>query len=116
MRDGFKFNVLVVDDIDFNRELLKAMIERMGHCCHTAEEGKEAMKKVYEKKDFYDVIITDINMPGMSGEELALLIKGHKIHAQLVASTGDSFYKNSVFDSFLYKPFDRDSLISVFRS
>ena len=74
LQDGFtranpsKIHALVVDDIKFNRELLKMLLEAEGVVVHTVDNGLEAVKAYEEKPgDFYDLILTDLQMPIMDG-------------------------------------------------
>ena len=65
--------VLWVEDDAGIRESSCMIVEALGHKCDTACSGKEALE--YLKNYNYDVVITDIGMPEMSGWQLALLIK-----------------------------------------
>jgi CheY-like chemotaxis protein/predicted Ser/Thr protein kinase len=59
--------VLVVDDIEENRGVLKRRLEREGHIVVTAENGKRALDLV--AKDSFDVVLLDVMMPEMDGYE-----------------------------------------------
>lgn len=60
--------ILVVDDAKSMRMIVKAILELKGYILDEAADGLEAYEKVKLKQ--YDVIITDIHMPGMDGLEL----------------------------------------------
>ena len=64
-RSEAKLNVLVVDDNDCIREVLKTLIPLKGHRCESAVNGVEALEKVAQTH--FDVVITDVQMPGMDG-------------------------------------------------
>ena len=66
-------SVLVADDIEANRELLKAILKRQGYLIYTADNGAQAVA-AYEKFR-PDIILLDIMMPLMDGYEAARLIK-----------------------------------------
>ena len=68
-----KINVLVVEDSITNREVLCDMLEGMGHKVSGAVNGLEALGQV--KKQIFDIIFMDINMPMMSGIEAAQKIR-----------------------------------------
>jgi len=68
-----KINVLVVEDSITNREVLCDMLEGMGHKVSGAVNGLEALGQI--KKQIFDIIFMDINMPMMSGIEAAQKIR-----------------------------------------
>lgn len=66
-------NVLIVDDHRANRLLLTEQLTFLGHAVSSAENGREALS-AWEEGAF-DLVITDCNMPVMSGYELAMKIR-----------------------------------------
>lgn len=60
-------DILVVDDDDVIRETLCELLEA-NHLCQTADTAEEALAKLEAQR--FDVVITDISMPGLSGKEL----------------------------------------------
>lgn len=59
----------------------------------------------------YDLVITDMNMPGISGQEVAMLVKNINPNAKIILSTGtdithESDSKLKLFDSLIDKPFE----------
>ena len=60
-------HILIVDDEEVLRDLLSQILEGMGHTCDQAANGEEGVQQVTETE--YDLIITDIRMPGMNGIE-----------------------------------------------
>ena len=58
-------HILIVDDEEFLRDLLSQILETEGHTCDQAVHGEDGCEKVYATD--YDLIITDIRMPGMNG-------------------------------------------------
>lgn len=65
-------SVLVVDDEPKVLRITKLSLEKAGYRVVTAENGEEALGKLREAP--YDVLVTDINMPRMTGEELCQAI------------------------------------------
>jgi heterodisulfide reductase subunit A2 len=63
-----RFRILVVDDELILRESLKAWLEETGYTVTTAASGTEALEQL--DADHYDLMLTDIKMPGLSGVEL----------------------------------------------
>jgi PAS domain S-box-containing protein len=65
--------VLVVDDLEANRELIRAVLEAAGHEVEEAAGGAEAVKAVIQGG--FDVIFMDLQMPGMDGFAAARAIR-----------------------------------------
>src|SRR5262245_32251409 len=65
--------ILVVDDEESIREFFEIMLKREGYEVVTASNGREALEKL--KKAKVDLILSDIQMPEMSGLELLAAVK-----------------------------------------
>ena len=57
--------ILVVDDVEINRELLRATLEKQGHRVVMAEDGREAVDRFYQQA--FDIIFMDMQMPVLDG-------------------------------------------------
>lgn len=75
MKDLFKYKILLVDDRKENIFALSAVLKSAGYITESALSGSEALKLLL--KNEYGLIILDVQMPIMSGFELAELIKGN---------------------------------------
>jgi signal transduction histidine kinase/CheY-like chemotaxis protein len=81
-----RVRLLVVDDEDFVRELLREILEGK-HCdVHVAESGGEALSLFREHQ--FDGVFTDVGMPGMSGWELAREIRQLNPRIPIAVITG----------------------------
>ena len=78
--------VLVVDDDSDWREYLKVALEDLGYESHAAADGKEAIAEL--EHDHYSVVLLDLNMPGMRGEDVAEHIRDK--HPRVVFLTSAS--------------------------
>lgn len=67
--------ILIVDDFQNIRELLKNTLERKQYAIETAGNGQEALDILKEKAGDIDLVLTDFNMPVMNGNELLKAIK-----------------------------------------
>ena len=75
-RDISKAKILIVDDLEMNREILEEMIKDMGGEPLLAESGEEALEVI--GRQCPELILTDISMPGMNGYELCKILKRKK--------------------------------------
>ena len=66
--------VLIVDDVEANRDLLARHVRREGHAVAMAVDGAEALTML--RAEPFDVVFLDVMMPGMSGDEVLAVIKG----------------------------------------
>ena len=71
-KDG-KFVILIVDDDDNFREILRAKLEVEGFVIHEAVDGQDGLEKAKAIKP--DLVVLDIRMPKMSGVQSLLRIK-----------------------------------------
>ncbi|MDB2419311.1 ATP-binding protein, partial [Amylibacter sp.] len=106
-----KINVLVVEDSITNREVLCDMLEGMGHNVRSATNGLETLNQA--KKQLFDIIFMDINMPIMGGIEATQKIRsGGGLNSKtyiagLTAHGSDEFgveAKESGMDCYITKP------------
>jgi len=114
------YNALIVDDVPINLKVLGAMLKGFRLNIVQANSGADALSKLPDVKP--DLVLTDMWMPGMSGEELARNIRatmenGDKV--VIMAVTADVENQNnfdmSVFDGILLKPVTKTSLAFAFQ-
>lgn len=67
--------VLIVDDVEINREILNGIVSDMGYGTVLAENGVQALECVRERLP--DLVLTDISMPEMDGYELCSVLKAN---------------------------------------
>ncbi|SIT38281.1 Multi-sensor hybrid histidine kinase [Paraburkholderia ribeironis] len=79
------FRVLVVDDQLSNRELIAAQLATLGYEADMADNGGEALRRFKERD--YDVVMTDLSMPGMDGYALARCLRAQKETVPIIAIT-----------------------------
>lgn len=106
----FKFEeatVLIADDIDLNRNLIKEYLKETPLKLLEARDGQEAVD--IAKANNIDLILMDIKMPKKDGIEASSEIKSFKKELPIIAITASVVYEGDkeeyhVFDDFLYKP------------
>ncbi len=75
--------VLLVEDSAFFRRQVQRMLERFGMTVESAADGKEAYDILSNSAQGFDLVLSDIEMPNMTGIELALAIRKEKKYAHL---------------------------------
>lgn len=66
---------LVVDDTEDIRDLMSRMVVRLGHLADQAADGVEAVEALTQNT--YDIMLLDLTMPRMSGEEVVRWLREH---------------------------------------
>lgn len=107
-------HVLVVDDDPVVRRLTKRMVRSLGYEVMEAENGLDALDRFTETDDI-DLVLTDMKMPKMNGEELAEEIKRLKARMKIILISGanDSFRQVDENLFYMQKPYTRESLSRV---
>jgi CheY-like chemotaxis protein len=82
-----KINFLIVDDDVSVRSSLSYILAEFGHTVRSAADGFTALSEI--RTELPDIIITDLNMPGMSGFEFISLIRRRFPDIQMIAMTGE---------------------------
>jgi two-component system, sensor histidine kinase and response regulator len=94
--DFSKYTILAAEDMDFNREVLAKYLEKTHVTIDFAENGKIAVDKYKENPDKYNLILMDINMPEMNGDEATIQIRAfekenNRKQIPIIAMTADVF-------------------------
>ncbi|MCM2547425.1 ATP-binding protein [Burkholderia glumae] len=114
LEDGELPAVLVVDDNVWSRNLLAEHLRRLGVTAHVARGGTEALAML--RAHPIGIVMTDLDMPGMSGQALLATLRGADPHAIVIAvsaSVGDDDVEAGLragFDDYIGKPATFDVL------
>ena len=116
-KKGRKGNILIVEDEEDIRTLLSEILTSDGHTVRTASGGKKGIEVF--KKGSFDLILTDLGMPGMSGWEVAGTIKKLAPEVIIAVITGwgiqldkDELKQHGV-DMIVNKPFKVDQVLKL---
>jgi EAL domain-containing protein (putative c-di-GMP-specific phosphodiesterase class I)/FixJ family two-component response regulator len=110
--DGMR--VLLVDDDPALVRAYRSALQRFGMAVETAANGRDAIERV--KRARFDVVLSDISMPHMSGLELLEAVRAHDVDVPVILMTGepgvDSAMRAVEHGAFRYltKPVDLDKL------
>jgi adenylate cyclase len=113
--------VLVVDDLEQNIRLLEAVLGSNGYDVTAASSGPEALERVSE--DVPDIVLLDIQMPGMNGYEVCRRLRESPatqfLPVVMVTSSDQEVRINAIeagADDFIIKPFNKQELLARVRS
>ena len=101
-------DILVVDDDDVIRDTLCELLSS-DHQCREAHTAEEALKELEAQP--FDVVLTDISMPGLSGSDLLMLVRDlyPETRVIVVSGFGDQEHAQNLIDrgafDYLLKPF-----------
>ena len=118
--DNPKARVLLVDDEDFVRDAGSAMIRMLGYEADAVSSGQEAVERVRAGDAPYDIIVIDLSMPDMSGEECFRILRREAEGAKLLITSGYvvesrvALLREEGLDGVLQKPFTLDSIRTTF--
>src|SRR5947209_6772837 len=91
---GFKASVLVVDDDPDVLRGVCRLLRSQGYSVTSTNNGAEAAKFVHGRS--FDVIVSDIKMPGMDGIQLLREVREHDLHVPVVLVTGEPAVSTAV--------------------
>jgi diguanylate cyclase (GGDEF)-like protein len=110
-----KARILAVDDQLYFRVFLEDLLQKEGYEVCTASGGEEALH--LSERECFDVILTDLAMPGMDGRELVQRVKERAADQEIVVVTSVGDVKTAVeamklgATDYLLKPIDRSALL-----
>ncbi|MFO0904080.1 MAG: ATP-binding protein [Pirellulales bacterium] len=115
--------IVVVDDEDVSREVAARILRSRGHLVQTATNGAQALQLLTDAPQEFQLLVTDISMPSMSGPELTRAIRrqeassGRRLPILAVtanAMKGDAErYLAEGMDAYLAKPIRREEFIRL---
>ncbi len=113
---GNTCNVLVIDDEGMIRELLRQALSLVDFKVETADDAKMGMDKF--DRGFYDLVITDVRMPGVDGHSVVHHIRRSRRQTTPVIGLSGTpwLLQHGDFDDVLHKPFAIQNLIEKVRT
>lgn len=114
--------ILIVDDSEINREVAQHILQGQGASCVTCSTGAEALEHLQGSPISFDIVLMDVQMPQMDGNEATKRIRG-ELHLTLpiIALTAGALVSErerslkAGMNDFLTKPFEPAALIGIVR-
>ncbi len=105
--------ILVIDDEKVIINMIRQLLEMHGHDVDTADDGDEGILKF--DNDCFDLVITDICMPGIDGNIVAKHIRNSdKKYVPVIGMSGTPWvFDDNSFDTIFEKPFQLKALINT---
>lgn len=121
-----KKHFLVAEDNQMNQMIIEVILQKMGHELTIAQNGLEAVDLYKKNYMIYDMVLMDISMPLLNGEEATKQIidfekQNNLSHTSIVALTANAFeddrikYLESGMDYYLSKPISLDKLMEIIK-
>lgn len=117
IHNGTKGKVLIVDDAPDTLEIIQKLLRYEGYEVTIASTGEEGVKRVKEEKP--EVVLMDINLPGMDGTEALRRIREINPIQCVIMLTAFATVENAIqslkkgASDFIKKPFENDHLIHI---
>lgn len=115
--------ILIVEDNEMNQRVLQGLLQNYGHRVDIANSGEEAIAKIMEQD--YDMVLMDIQLPGMNGEETTRTIRvlpdQRAASVPVIALTGNVMmedvqrYYAANMNGHLSKPIQPEMLLDVIK-
>lgn len=116
---GEHARILVVDDDESIREVLKAILEDEGYTVESVDTAKKAIQKT--KRKIYNLALIDVRLPDMEGIELLTKMSDTTPKMRKVIITGYPTLQNAVeavnkgADVYIVKPFDMEKVLETIK-
>ncbi|MEK6555058.1 MAG: response regulator, partial [Bdellovibrionota bacterium] len=111
------WSILVVDDSEDNRLLMKVLLEREGAIVHEASSGRGAIRKAHESD--YDVVLMDIQMPELDGYQALAELRNQNYKKPIFALTAHTMKEEkdralaAGFSGHIAKPVNRGAVVET---
>jgi len=109
-------NILIADDNEHNRYIARFLLEDAGHTVEQVENGEDAVQEA--PKGEFDLVLMDIQMPGMDGIEATKQLKSAGFAVPIVALTAKAMRGDreeilaAGCDGYISKPFEVDAFVA----
>ena len=107
--------ILIIDDEFSNLRVLALILKSLGfQNIEATENGQKAVEKINQNS--YDLILTDMKMPGLSGSDVLHHTKRFDNSPPVIGMSGTPWLLKDEFDAVLSKPFTKTELLKIINS
>jgi two-component system response regulator YesN len=109
-------NILAIDDEEVVTELINALFQRMGHSVDQLHNAQDALSRIKNSPDHYDILITDHLMHKVTGLELLSQLPKNSFKGKIIVISGymtnelENEYRALGASKIIRKPFNIDEL------
>jgi len=117
IKQGKQARILVIDDEEVVRSVLSRTLANLNHQVTLATDGEKGVQLFKEGK--FDMVLTDLGMPGMSGWEVCRMVKeiSPNTPVGMITGWGAEMSQSKIdeygLDFLISKPFDLDQILNV---
>ncbi len=119
IESGGSLKILLSEDVLVNLRYLEMLFQKLGFSCDIAEDGLKTLELM--RRIRYDMVLLDIQMPGLNGEEVLAMLKKEGLlqDTRVIAQTAYSLqgderkYRDLGCSDYLSKPIDTNKLEKV---
>ncbi|MCB4799643.1 tetratricopeptide repeat-containing hybrid sensor histidine kinase/response regulator [Neotamlana laminarinivorans] len=117
LKTGAEIKILVAEDNKINQVVTRSLLTKQGYTCFIVDNGEKALEEV--RNNHYDLVLMDINMPVMNGNDATKAIRRFNNEIPIIALTAadiDDVSKNCNeigFNDYIIKPFDNYEFFQV---
>jgi CheY-like chemotaxis protein len=114
--------ILVVDDEVYMLRLLEKVLSKRGYRVLTAADGEEAIEVHRSHKDAIDIILLDLGLPRISGQDVLVKLRTENPDVKIVIATGylepdlSSEIERAGVKHFIHKPYVLDDVVKIVQS
>jgi CheY-like chemotaxis protein len=110
------YSILIIDDQEIVSDVLQKILSRFGYHAQTAPGGQEGIKMF--DTGLFDLVITDIRMPGIDGRDVARHIRrSYRPSTPIIGISGTPWLlEGDEFDCVIPKPFGLETLLDAVKN
>ena len=116
-----KENILLLDDEESTLNVEKTMLKKLGYHVHAFINPLDALKRFSEQPEMFDLIVTDMTMPVMTGDEFSIKVLEIWPDISIILCTGyseaitEDMAKEIGIKAFVMKPFEINKFAVLLR-